>query len=300
MVRDRRGVRPTAAGSSLVAHAERIFAEVEAAEADLAAVLGIRAGKLRVASFPSAGATLMPLAVARFRQAHPEVALTLAEGEPEQIAPRLRAGEFDLALLFEFPGARERPGQGLRSVRLLEDPMHLALPAEHPLAAKPELSLADLRDQQWVQTSALESLRPSRGPLLSGSRVRALRGLRERRLRHRAGPRGGGRGGGLDPAAGADPGALRDRRPGAGAAQPGAQGDRGDDGGAGRGAGGERDDRAAPGRLAPLHRRRADDAAVVQPWAHGAGLTPCACPGSRGYCLLWTGWRRGSRTRPAR
>src|ERR1700727_524606 len=53
VVRDRRGVRPTAAGSSLVAHAERIFAEVEAAEADLAAVLGIRAGKLRVASFPS-------------------------------------------------------------------------------------------------------------------------------------------------------------------------------------------------------------------------------------------------------
>lgn len=154
VVRDRRGVRPTVAGATLVGHAETIFAQVEAAEADLAAVLGIRAGRLRVASFPSAGATLMPLAVARFRQAHPEVALTLAEGEPEQIEPRLRAGEFDLALLFEFPGVRERPGLGLRSVTLLEDPMHVALPAEHPLASKPALSLADLRDQQWVQTSA--------------------------------------------------------------------------------------------------------------------------------------------------
>lgn len=154
VVRDRRGVRPTVAGATLVGHAETIFAQVEAAEADLAAVLGIRAGRLRVASFPSAGATLMPLAVARFRQAHPEVALTLAEGEPEQIEPRLRAGEFDLALLFEFPEVRERPGLGLRSVTLLEDPMHVALPAEHPLASKPALSLADLRDQQWVQTSA--------------------------------------------------------------------------------------------------------------------------------------------------
>jgi DNA-binding transcriptional LysR family regulator len=98
----------------------------------------------------------MPLAVARFRQAHPEVALTLAEGEPEQIGPRLRAGEFDLALLFEFPGTRprrERPGLGLRSVTLLEDPMHVALPADHPLASKPALSLSDLRDQHWVQTS---------------------------------------------------------------------------------------------------------------------------------------------------
>jgi DNA-binding transcriptional LysR family regulator len=154
VVRDRRGVRATAAGATLVEHAEVIFAQVEAAEADLAAVLGVRGGRLRVASFPSAGATLMPLAVAIFRHRHPDVALTLAEGEPEEIGPRLRAGEFDLALLFEFPGVRERAGVGLRNVSLLEDPMHVALPAEHPLAVKPALTLADLREQDWVQTSA--------------------------------------------------------------------------------------------------------------------------------------------------
>src|SRR5919204_4915609 len=99
VVRDRRGIRPTAAGATLVEHAEAIFAQVEAAETDLAAVLGVPGGRLRVASFPSAGATLIPIAVARFRSRHPEVSLTLAEGEPEEIAPRLRAGEFDLALL---------------------------------------------------------------------------------------------------------------------------------------------------------------------------------------------------------
>jgi DNA-binding transcriptional LysR family regulator len=154
VVRDRRSVRPTAAGATLVEHAETILAQVRAAETDLQAVLGVRGGRLRVASFPSAGATLMPLAVATFRERHPDVALTLAEGEPEEIAPRLRAGEFDLALLFEFPGVRERPGAGLRSVTLLEDPMHVALPGDHPLAAKPALTLADLRDEEWVQTSA--------------------------------------------------------------------------------------------------------------------------------------------------
>jgi DNA-binding transcriptional LysR family regulator len=153
VVRDRRGVRATAAGATLVAHAESIFAQVDAAEAELAAVLGVRSGRLRVASFPSAGATLMPLAVARFRQEHPDVALTLAEDEPERIAPRLRAGEFDLALLFQFPGARERPGASLRTVSLLEDPMFVALPADHPLVGKRALSLIDLRDQRWVQTS---------------------------------------------------------------------------------------------------------------------------------------------------
>jgi DNA-binding transcriptional LysR family regulator len=154
VIRDRRGVRPTAAGATLVEHADTIFAQVDAAESDLAAVLGVRGGVLRVASFPSAGATLIPQAVATFRSRHPAVSLTLAEGEPEEIAPRLRAGEFDLALLFEFPGVRERAGVGLRAVALLEDHMHVALPAEHVLADKPALTLADLRGEDWVQTSA--------------------------------------------------------------------------------------------------------------------------------------------------
>jgi DNA-binding transcriptional LysR family regulator len=154
LVRGRRGARPTAAGAALIQHAEAIFAQIDAAEAELAAILGARGGPLRVASFPSAGATLMPLAIARFRARHPEVSLTLAEGEPEEIAPRLRAGEFDLALLFEFPGVRERPGIGLRTTQLLIDPMHVVLPAAHPLAAKPALTLADLSGQDWVQTSA--------------------------------------------------------------------------------------------------------------------------------------------------
>jgi DNA-binding transcriptional LysR family regulator len=154
VTRDRRGIRPTAAGATLVDHAELIFAQIEAAEEDLAAVLGVRGGRLRVASFPSAGATLMPLAVAIFRQGHPDVTLTLAEGEPEEIAPRVRAGEFDLALLFKFPGVTEQLDGGLRTVPLLEDPMHVALPVEHPLAGKRALRLADLRDEDWVQTSA--------------------------------------------------------------------------------------------------------------------------------------------------
>src|SRR5205085_5866294 len=131
-----------------------IFAQVESAEADLAAVMGVGGGRLRVASFPSAGATLMPRAISTFRSRHPDVSLTLAEGEPEEIAPRLRAGEFDIALLFEFPGVRARPGAGLRTVTLLEDPMDVALPADHRLASKRSLKLADLRDENWVQTSA--------------------------------------------------------------------------------------------------------------------------------------------------
>jgi len=147
-----RGVSLTAAGQTLVGHAEGILARLEAAEAALSGIAGLRGGRLRMASFPTAGATLMPLAIATFRSAYPGVELTLAEGEPEEIVPRLRAGELDLALLFEFAG--ETPLQeGMTRVELLEDPMYLALARAHALASKGKLRLEDLRGESWVQTS---------------------------------------------------------------------------------------------------------------------------------------------------
>ena len=152
--RDRRGVRPTVAGEALVAHAEGILSRLEAAEAEVAAIAGARGGRLRMASFPSAGATLMPLAIATFSAAHPGVVLSLAEGEPEETVPRLRAGEFDLVLLYEFRGTSEKPGGGMRRFELLEDPMHVALPSDHPLVGEKRLRLEDLSDESWVQTSA--------------------------------------------------------------------------------------------------------------------------------------------------
>jgi DNA-binding transcriptional LysR family regulator len=147
-----RGVTLTAAGQTLVGHAEGILARLEAAESSLEAIAGLRGGHLRVASFPTAGASLMPLAIAGFRSSYPDVELTLAEGEPEQIVPRLRAGELDLALLFEFDG-KTLELDGMTRTELLDDPMYLALPREHALAKKNNVRLWDLAKEAWVQTS---------------------------------------------------------------------------------------------------------------------------------------------------
>jgi DNA-binding transcriptional LysR family regulator len=161
-----RGVSLTAAGQTLIGHAESVLADLDAAEAALAAIAGLRGGRLRMASFPTAGATLMPLAIATFRSRYPDVELTLAEGEPEQIAPRLRTGELDLALLFEFDSSTfDRDGAGagqtdgtlagghLTRVELLQDPLYLALPRAHRLAGRRRLRLEDLREESWIQTS---------------------------------------------------------------------------------------------------------------------------------------------------
>ena len=150
--RDRRGVRPTSAGERLAEHAGRILSQLDAAEAELGAIAGIEGGELRMASFPTAGATLMPLAIAEFRSAHPEVALSLVEDEPEELIPRLRDGEFDLGLIFEFEGSGDL-GPGLRSTPLFGDPMRLALPKGHRLTRNERISLEELSSEAWVQTS---------------------------------------------------------------------------------------------------------------------------------------------------
>jgi DNA-binding transcriptional LysR family regulator len=152
--RRRGGLRPTAAGAALAAHVDGIVARIERAESEIAAIAAGHGGRLRAASFPTAGATLMPQAIAGFRASHPGVEVTLAEGEPAEIAPRLRAGEFDLVLLFEFDGVGERLGTGMRRFELFDDPLHLALRHDHPLAKRSLVGLEDLREESWVQTSA--------------------------------------------------------------------------------------------------------------------------------------------------
>jgi DNA-binding transcriptional LysR family regulator len=153
--RSRGGVRPTAAGAALAGHIGGILAQLEAAEDEIGAIAAGRGGHLRTASFPTAGATLMPRAIAAFRASHPGVDVSLAEGEPEEIGPRLRAGEFDLVLLFEFEGVGERLGAGMRRFELFDDPLHLALPAAHKLARlKAAPRLEDLSEESFVQTSA--------------------------------------------------------------------------------------------------------------------------------------------------
>ena len=106
--RNARGIRLTEAGEALVRHADAILARLAEAEAELEAIAGLRGGRLRLASFESAAASLMPLAIAAFRAEHPGVELSLIMMEPEDSAPLLRSGEIDLALGFDSRDPRAR------------------------------------------------------------------------------------------------------------------------------------------------------------------------------------------------
>src|SRR5918998_518481 len=97
-----RGVRLTDAGRALVEHADAVLARLSAAEAELEAIAGVRGGRVRLASFPTAGAALAPPAVALFQERHPEVELSLIEAEPEDSVRMLNAGELEVAVVFVY------------------------------------------------------------------------------------------------------------------------------------------------------------------------------------------------------
>src|SRR3954465_5682391 len=147
--RNARGVRLTDAGRALVDHTDVILARLAGAEAELEALAGLRGGRLRLAAFPSAGATIMPEAIARFRARHPAVELTLEPADPEPALVGLRAGDADLIL--DITGSFPPPGDdGIERVPLLDDPMYVALPQGHPLAHKRNLKLEELADESWI------------------------------------------------------------------------------------------------------------------------------------------------------
>lgn len=146
--RNARGVRLTDAGRALVAHADVIVARLADAEAELEAIAGLRRGRLRVASFPTAGAALMPPAIARFRERHPGVELSMDLAEPNESEARLKAGEWDLALT--VLASMRGESDGLEHLHVLDDPLFVALPAGHALARRRTLRLEELAGEDWM------------------------------------------------------------------------------------------------------------------------------------------------------
>jgi DNA-binding transcriptional LysR family regulator len=147
--RSARGVRLTVAGEALVRHTDVILARLADAEAELEAIAGLRAGRVRLAAFPSAAASILPPAIARYRERHPGVELTMVPAEPDEGILKLRQGDVDLALLID-PLWADDAADGVQRAVLLDDPMYICLPSGHPLAAKARLRLEDLADEKWL------------------------------------------------------------------------------------------------------------------------------------------------------
>ena len=151
--RSTRGVELTEAGRVLAETGEAIAAELSQAEHELERLANAHTEHLNVATFTSGGQRLLPAALTRFTAEHPEVELTVYENDPEDSLPLVRAGAADLALAYHFDGPPPvRPGDrsGLTWIPLLDDPMWMVLPADHRLAGRESLAIAELAGERWV------------------------------------------------------------------------------------------------------------------------------------------------------
>jgi DNA-binding transcriptional LysR family regulator len=156
-----KGAVLTDAGALLVERAETILARLDDVETELRALAGLEGGRLRMATFASAASSIVPLAIAAFRERHPAVELHVAMADPIDSIPRLRAGELDLVLSHDramgqpvqssgqVSGPSE-PLAGLDFVHLFDDPMYVAMPVGHALADEPELELGRFSEEPWM------------------------------------------------------------------------------------------------------------------------------------------------------
>ncbi|HUE27791.1 MAG TPA: LysR substrate-binding domain-containing protein, partial [Solirubrobacteraceae bacterium] len=151
----------TDAGRLLVERGETVLARLADIEHELKALAGLEGGQLRLASFASAAASIVPLAIAEFRNRHPAVELSIVMADPIDSLPRLRAGELDLVLSHDALGDPAGPAgavsissggdaSGVRLIHLFDDPMYVAMATGHPLACASTISLASFAEEPWM------------------------------------------------------------------------------------------------------------------------------------------------------
>ena len=139
----------TDAGRVLVDRAESILISLAGAEEELRQLAGLEGGRLRIATFASAAASVMPVAVAQFRRRHPAVQLDITMADPGESVPLLRSGQLDLALSHD-PMEERGDTAGIELVPLFDDPMYVVMAIGHPLAERPKLSLKCFAGEPWM------------------------------------------------------------------------------------------------------------------------------------------------------
>ncbi|MER8085347.1 LysR family transcriptional regulator [Streptomyces sp. NPDC056178] len=149
LIRTGREMRLTQAGEALVRHASGILAGLTAAEEEVAAIAGLRAGRVRLVSFPSGSSTLVPGALAALRAAHPGTRVSLVEAEPPRSVEMLREGDCDIALAFRYgvPGAE---WDDLVVRPLLTDRLIGLVPEGHRLSGSAAVGIAELAEESWI------------------------------------------------------------------------------------------------------------------------------------------------------
>jgi DNA-binding transcriptional LysR family regulator len=153
--RQARGVTLTDEGRCLLPHAEAVLDRLATARQELDALRGHGGGRLRVGAFPTAVAALVPRALAAFRDANPEVTVSLVEGRTPELLQRLYAGDADLAVV-SAPADQPLDASRYDLHHLLDEHLLVAVPQQHRLARRRTVRLTDLADDAFIVGSTAD------------------------------------------------------------------------------------------------------------------------------------------------
>ncbi|WP_420111866.1 LysR family transcriptional regulator [Pseudactinotalea sp.] len=146
LVRTSSGVEPTEPGRVLLARADEVAAQLHMATEEMADLSTLRRGRVRLAAYPSAAATLVPAALARLRHEHPAIDVELTEAEPPQARTLLAEGAADVALVFTYDDPPTE-GSEVEWQLLGEEPVLLVLPSNQEPR---DTDLRALSDADWI------------------------------------------------------------------------------------------------------------------------------------------------------
>lgn len=150
--RERGGVTTTELGERVLPHARAALRSIEAIHQEATHAHGIQCGKIRVGSFASVAARILPGAMRRYAQRHPNVELVLLEGDEDEVREWLLAGAIDVAAVI-------LPMPGTNTVTVARDDLVVVVPKNHPLAGRTDLSAADLLAEPFIFAEGCNSKR---------------------------------------------------------------------------------------------------------------------------------------------
>ncbi|MQA88078.1 MAG: LysR family transcriptional regulator [Streptosporangiales bacterium] len=145
-----RRVRLTSAAHTLVAHADALHARWEQAQADLDAHADGSAGLLRMCGFPSAVGGLLSRAARGLQTNFPRLTVYIAEVESAEGFDLLLSGEADIAVVVPTPESPPLDDAKFDQQPLLEEPLELLVPPDHPFARREAVALAEAAHEPWI------------------------------------------------------------------------------------------------------------------------------------------------------
>src|SRR3954447_4922454 len=155
--RTQQGVQATQAGLLLAEHTDVILDRLKLAEAQVADLAGLRAGRVRLGSFFTALVFLSAALAARLEAHHPALFTGQQQVIEDVLVDRtgafrgLAAGELDVAIVFEHVFEPDPPPPDVELLPLFDDALCVLLPSRHPLAAQPSIQVADLAGETWIR-----------------------------------------------------------------------------------------------------------------------------------------------------